>query len=88
MSFYEISKVLINSAEDLSNLRTAYDALLGECQKLFVVNSKLTFKAIFFEKELNDLKLDRVSFEELKAEKIEFIKKTKQLEKENFDLTC
>ena len=89
MSFYEISEVLIKpfNEEDIFNLRKAYDAFLRECQKLFVVNSKLASKANFFEKELNDLKLDRASFEESKVEKIEFLKKTKQLEKEKSDLT-
>ena len=61
--------------EDFSDLQSAYDALLKECEKLYVENSKLASKSQFFEKELNVLKLERASFEESKAEKIDLLKR-------------
>ena len=59
--------------DDLVDLQTAYDKLLDECILIEKDNAKLKVKVRVFEKELNDLKSDKMDLF-AKTKKLEFEK--------------
>ena len=78
-NLYSYNNLPSNEEEDFPNLRTAYEALLEEWISFIVITQNLRPNAIFFENELNVLKVDQTNFNESKAKKIKLLKKIRQL---------